>query len=283
MPKPQFLRESSFDELDEYASGLRTQSLPIKQTLKVNLKSARGWTKGWGMEEAPDVYCVVSIAGGPKQDRGHRKSKTANNTKAPQFNETFSFPLAVPELAVVTLEFWDDDTSEWRRLPRPRVAAGPGGQDPRPWTSPCFRSLTLWTKGGGQAFVKVSFDFEEASRGGRASVRFLQTRQVTIHTTLGSSPRRRRGAGPPPAPHTPLRRLRRGLRRLRRDGRLVINCFRVQQLGSAASSISAEPSRPRPFDWLPTHLHRQRRAAPRELACARASRPSPLVQAPADL
>ena len=104
MPKPQFLRESSFEELDQYASGLRTQSLPIKQTLKVNLKSARGWTKGWGMEEAPDVYCVVSIAGGPKQDRGHRKSKTANNTKSPTFNETFSFPLAVPELAVVTLE-----------------------------------------------------------------------------------------------------------------------------------------------------------------------------------
>ena len=163
VPKPQFLRESSFDELDEYASGLRTQSLPIKQTLKVNLKSARGWTKGWGMEEAPDVYCVVSVAGGPKQDRSHRKSKTANNTKAPQFNETFSFPLAVPELAVVTLEFWDDDTVSGDdylghvSLPVQEVKIHQTLDIPL-----LSESLTLWTKGGGQAFVKVSFDFEEA-------------------------------------------------------------------------------------------------------------------------
>jgi phosphatidylinositol phospholipase C delta len=116
------------------------------------------------MEEAPDVYCVVSIAGGPKQDRGHRKSKTANNTKAPQFNETFSFPLAVPELAVVTLEFWDDDTVSGDdylghvSLPVQEVKIHQTLDIPL-----LSESLTLWTKGGGQAFVKVSFDFEEAS------------------------------------------------------------------------------------------------------------------------
>ena len=101
--------------------------------------------------------------GGPKQDRGHRKSKTANNTKSPTFNETFSFPLAVPELAVVTLEFWDDDTVSGDdylghvSLPVQEVKIHQTLDIPL-----LSESLTLWTKGGGQAFVKVSFDFEEA-------------------------------------------------------------------------------------------------------------------------
>ena len=49
-------------------------------------------------------------AGGPAQDRRHFKTATVPNSKAPAWHETFYFDLAVPDLAVVTLEFWDDDT-----------------------------------------------------------------------------------------------------------------------------------------------------------------------------
>ena len=52
----------------------------------------------------------MTVAGGPSQDRSHQKSKTVENSKNPSWNETFRFDLASPELAVVTLEFWDDDT-----------------------------------------------------------------------------------------------------------------------------------------------------------------------------
>ena len=51
------------------------------------------------MEEAPDVYCAEH-RGRPEQDRGHRKSKTANNTIS-TFNETL-LP-SVGRAAVVTL------------------------------------------------------------------------------------------------------------------------------------------------------------------------------------
>ena len=65
---------------------------------------------------------------------------------------------------MVTLEFWDDDTVSGDdylghvSLPVQEVKIHQTLDIPL-----LSESLTLWTKGGGQAFVKVSFDFEEAS------------------------------------------------------------------------------------------------------------------------
>ncbi|KAH8091958.1 phosphatidylinositol phospholipase C [Aureococcus anophagefferens] len=107
--KPSWMMRKDFTFLNTYFEALRTQSLPTKAHLSVQLTSAEGWTEGWGLESAPDVYCIVSVAGGPPQDKQHHKSKTIDNSKSPVWNETATFDLACPELAVVTLEFWDDD------------------------------------------------------------------------------------------------------------------------------------------------------------------------------
>lgn len=162
VPKPRFLLEGSFEQLDEYALGLRTMALPVKTKLRVRIRSAKGWTKGWGLEEAPDVYCVASIAGGPKQDRAHERTKTCKNTKQPVWDEIFEFPLSVPELAVITLECWDDDTVSGDdylghvSLPVQEVIIG------RELTVPLLgAALTLWPQGG-DPMIKVRFDFEDA-------------------------------------------------------------------------------------------------------------------------
>ncbi|KAH8052800.1 phosphatidylinositol phospholipase C [Aureococcus anophagefferens] len=154
--KPSWMMRD-FTFLNTYEA-LRTQSLPTKAHLSVQLTSAEGWTEGWGLESAPDVYCIVSVAGGPPQDKQHHKSKTIDNSKSPVWNETATFDLACPELAVVTLEFWDDDDLSGDdylghvSLPLSEVITGEQLVIPL-----LGNALTLWSLGG-QPTVKVRFD-----------------------------------------------------------------------------------------------------------------------------
>ncbi|EGB05678.1 hypothetical protein AURANDRAFT_54465 [Aureococcus anophagefferens] len=156
--KPSWMMRKDFTFLNTYFEALRTQSLPTKAHLSVQLTSAEGWTEGWGLESAPDVYCIVSVAGGPPQDKQHHKSKTIDNSKSPVWNETATFDLACPELAVVTLEFWDDDDLSGDdylghvSLPLSEVITGEQLVIPL-----LGNALTLWSLGG-QPTVKVRFD-----------------------------------------------------------------------------------------------------------------------------
>mmetsp|Transcript_42462 Transcript_42462/g.113296 ORF Transcript_42462/g.113296 Transcript_42462/m.113296 type:complete len:129 (-) Transcript_42462:89-475(-) len=55
----------------------------------------------------PDVYCEVTIGGGPQQDRQSQKTAAVRNHN-PSFGEyEFTFDLAVPELAVVVITLRD--------------------------------------------------------------------------------------------------------------------------------------------------------------------------------
>ena len=57
------------------------------------------------------MYCRARVAGGPPQDcRDWWKTKTVQNSVAPQWDAEFTQALAAPELCVVVLECWDDDT-----------------------------------------------------------------------------------------------------------------------------------------------------------------------------
>lgn len=80
----------------------------VKTVLRITLNGARGWTGGWGYEKLPDIYCNVVVHGGP--DKHRHKTDTVMNTTEPSWtNNVFDCPLTAPELAVCTIEFWDDD------------------------------------------------------------------------------------------------------------------------------------------------------------------------------
>ena len=164
--KPTWMMTRDCAFLNSYFDKLKAKTLPTQATLTVDLKSASGWTEGWGMESAPDIYCIISIAGGPPQDKQHHKSKTIDNSKAPVWNETASFALAVPDIAVVTLEFWDDDDLSGDdylghvSLPVSEVVTG------KDLTIPLLgAALTLWNLGGSPT-VNVQFNL---AAGGEAS------------------------------------------------------------------------------------------------------------------
>lgn len=59
----------------------------------------------------PDFYAEVGIAGVPS-DVVMEKTQTVENCWTPTWNEEFSFPLTVPELAVVHIEVHEEDTAE---------------------------------------------------------------------------------------------------------------------------------------------------------------------------
>lgn len=146
--------------LDRYMDAMVAQTLPVRTTLTVSLKRAGGWTKGWGMESAPDIYCVVTTTGGPPQDRHSTKSKAVQNSKSPVWNEDHTFELAAPELAVVTLEFWDDDDLSGDdylgHVSLPVAAVKRGVPLEVPLLGAC---LTLWPLGG-KPTVTVAFDVD---------------------------------------------------------------------------------------------------------------------------
>ncbi|KAH9609735.1 hypothetical protein KSS87_012725, partial [Heliosperma pusillum] len=108
--KPDFLLNLSSDNqvFDPKAD------LPFKTTLKVKVYMGDGWDVDFKQTHfdfysPPDFY--VGIAGAPK-DEVMKKTKVIENRWIPAWDEDFSFPLTIPELALLRVEVHEHDTSE---------------------------------------------------------------------------------------------------------------------------------------------------------------------------
>ncbi|XP_021904056.1 phosphoinositide phospholipase C 2-like, partial [Carica papaya] len=90
--------------------------LPVKKTLKVTVYMGEGWYQEFphtyfDQYSPPDFYTRVGIAGVPA-DTMMTKTKTLEDNWVPAWNETFEFPLTVPELALLRVEVHEYDMSE---------------------------------------------------------------------------------------------------------------------------------------------------------------------------
>ncbi|KAG9443436.1 hypothetical protein H6P81_014776 [Aristolochia fimbriata] len=90
--------------------------LPVKKILKVKVYMGDGWRLDFhhthfDLYSPPDFYTRVGIAGVPA-DTTMRKTKTVEDDWAPVWNEEFTFPLTVPELALLRIEVHEYDMSE---------------------------------------------------------------------------------------------------------------------------------------------------------------------------
>ncbi|CAN8254498.1 unnamed protein product [Cochlearia groenlandica] len=90
--------------------------LPIKTTLRVTIYMGEGWYYDFphthfDRYSPPDFYTRVGIAGVPA-DTTMKKTKTLEDSWIPSWDETFEFPLTVPELALLRLEVHEYDMSE---------------------------------------------------------------------------------------------------------------------------------------------------------------------------
>ncbi|KAM3309240.1 phosphoinositide phospholipase C 4 [Capsicum chacoense] len=90
--------------------------LPVKKTLKVKVYMGDGWhldfkQTHFDMYSPPDFYTRVGIAGVPA-DEMMKKTKTREDIWTPVWDEEFTFPLTVPELALLRIEVHEYDMSE---------------------------------------------------------------------------------------------------------------------------------------------------------------------------
>ncbi|XP_008789093.2 phosphoinositide phospholipase C 2-like isoform X1 [Phoenix dactylifera] len=93
-----------------------TANLPVKKTLKVKVYMGDGWRKDFSQTHfdaysPPDFYTRVGIAGVPA-DAVMKKTKAIEDDWTPVWNEEFTFPLTVPELALLRIEVHEYDMSE---------------------------------------------------------------------------------------------------------------------------------------------------------------------------
>ncbi|XP_060175028.1 phosphoinositide phospholipase C 4-like [Lycium barbarum] len=90
--------------------------LPVKKTLKVKVYMGDGWhldfkQTHFDLYSPPDFYTRVGIAGVPA-DEIMKKTKTREDNWTPVWDEEFTFPLTVPELALLRIEVHEYDMSE---------------------------------------------------------------------------------------------------------------------------------------------------------------------------
>ncbi|KAF4360721.1 phosphoinositide phospholipase C 2 [Cannabis sativa] len=90
--------------------------LPVKKTLKVTVIMGEGWYYDFqhthfDAYSPPDFYSRVGIAG-VTADTVMKKTKTLEDNWIPAWNEEFTFPLTVPELALLRIEVHEYDMSE---------------------------------------------------------------------------------------------------------------------------------------------------------------------------
>nr|AFN53674.1 hypothetical protein [Linum usitatissimum] len=90
--------------------------LPVKKTLKVKVYSGDGWHLDFKQTHfdkysPPDFYTRVGIAGVP-DDVVMKKTEVKEDDWTPVWNEEFTFPLTVPELALLRIEVHEYDMSE---------------------------------------------------------------------------------------------------------------------------------------------------------------------------
>ncbi|XP_021720664.1 phosphoinositide phospholipase C 6-like [Chenopodium quinoa] len=110
--KPDFLLNSGPDDqvFDPKADS------SIKTTLKVKVYIGDGWREDFRQTHfdtfsPPDFYVKVGIAGAPA-DKLMKKTKVIEDHWRPAWNEEFSFPLTVPELALLRIEVHEYDTTD---------------------------------------------------------------------------------------------------------------------------------------------------------------------------
>ncbi|GAU28699.1 hypothetical protein TSUD_216060, partial [Trifolium subterraneum] len=90
--------------------------LEVKKTLKVKIYLGDGWSMDFKQTHfdsysPPDFYARVGIAGVPA-DVTMKKTKIIEDNWIPTWEEEFTFPLTVPELALLRVEVHEYDMSE---------------------------------------------------------------------------------------------------------------------------------------------------------------------------
>lgn len=90
--------------------------MPVKKTLKVKVYMGDGWRMDFkqthfDLYSPPDFYVRVGIAGVPADDI-MKKTKIREDIWIPAWDEEFTFPLRVPELALLRVEVNEYDVSE---------------------------------------------------------------------------------------------------------------------------------------------------------------------------
>ncbi|MQL79618.1 hypothetical protein Taro_012060 [Colocasia esculenta] len=109
--KPNFLMVNQNNEVFDSKA-----NLPVKKTLKVKVYMGDGWRLDFNQTHfdaysPPDFYARVGIAGVPA-DNVMKRTKAIEDEWTPVWNEEFTFPLTVPELAVLRIEVHEYDMSE---------------------------------------------------------------------------------------------------------------------------------------------------------------------------
>ncbi|XVF24135.1 hypothetical protein REPUB_Repub13aG0101200 [Reevesia pubescens] len=110
--KPDFLMQKGpSDELFDPKT-----TLPVQKKLKVTIYMGDGWRLDFSHTHfdtysPPDFYTKVYIVGVPA-DEAKRKTKIIGDDWSPVWNEEFTFPLTVPELALLRIEVREYDMSE---------------------------------------------------------------------------------------------------------------------------------------------------------------------------
>ncbi|KAJ6768144.1 PHOSPHOINOSITIDE-SPECIFIC PHOSPHOLIPASE C FAMILY PROTEIN [Salix koriyanagi] len=92
------------------------RKLPVTKTLKVKVYLGDGWRLDFSHTHfdsysPPDFYTKVYIVGVPA-DAAKRKTKIIEDNWSPAWNEEFTFPLTVPELALLRVEVQEYDMSD---------------------------------------------------------------------------------------------------------------------------------------------------------------------------
>ncbi|WCJ19864.1 Phosphoinositide phospholipase C 4 [Euphorbia peplus] len=108
--KPDFLMQKG----DEVFNPKKT--LLVIKTLKVKVYLGDGWRLDFSHTHfdsysPPDFYTKLYIVGVPA-DAAKRKTKVIEDNWSPAWNEEFTFPLTVPELALLRVEIREYDMSE---------------------------------------------------------------------------------------------------------------------------------------------------------------------------
>ncbi|XP_073118613.1 phosphoinositide phospholipase C 6-like isoform X2 [Henckelia pumila] len=90
--------------------------LPVKLILRVNVYMGSGWRSDFSHTHfdaysPPDFYTKVQIIG-VQADSANRKTKIIEDDWGPYWNEEFTFPLRVPELALLRIEVREHNVSE---------------------------------------------------------------------------------------------------------------------------------------------------------------------------
>ncbi|PQM34571.1 phosphoinositide phospholipase C 4-like [Prunus yedoensis var. nudiflora] len=109
--KPDFIMNESDNQIFDPKA-----KLPVKKTLKVKVYMGDGWhldfkQTHFDLYSPPDFYTRVGIAGVPA-DEIMKKTKKKEDDWTPVWEEEFTFPLRVPELALLRVEVHEYDMSE---------------------------------------------------------------------------------------------------------------------------------------------------------------------------